>query len=570
MRKKTGLTNDVPNAVKRAPRAESALQQRPKRCTALEGACQRVSGVGPVPGEAFPLIDMVGHESFFRFLAENSGDVIWVYDFRLERYVYASPSVMEMRGFTPEEICRQSIFDALTPASALVAAEEIQTRLEALQNGDLSARSAVCEFDQLCKDGSVVPTEVMTTFLQDAEGNLTGIIGVARDIRERRRIEAEKERLQSLLLKAGKIESMSRIAGGIAHDFNNHLQSILGNADLMLSRIDPGSEYAGELEEIRSAVEHCAVLTTNLLSFARKRVADPRVIACGEAISSLVHAVRPALSGAVTIEYAISEGLWPVKMDPNQFDEILSNLIDNAVEAMEDGGRIDIAARNIPMVDHAPGSGGEGMVLVEVSDTGRGMAPEVLEHVFDPFFTTRSGASGLGLSSVYGIVEQSGGFVSLDSFPGRGTVVKLFLPRCFAQDGGASPVGVEASSDGSVALGGTILLVDDEDAVRHITRRFLESIGFRVLDAENGDEAISRARNHDGEITMLLTDMVMPGMNGRELSEKLSEFRSGLKTLFMSGYAPDAFADGESHVHFIGKPFSRDALTTKIREVIGS
>ncbi|KZK74760.1 MAG: hybrid sensor histidine kinase/response regulator [Pelodictyon luteolum] len=539
-----------------------------------EDPLRGVSGMLKGAKEGFPLIDTVGGESFFRFLTENSGDVIWLYDFRRNRYVYASPSVFSLRGFTPEEICRQSLFDALTPASALVAAEEIQSRLTALQQGDITARSAVCEFDQLCKDGSVVPTEVMTTFLQDADGNLSGIIGVARDIRERRRIEAEKERMHSLLVKAGKMESVSRIAGGIAHYFNNSLQSILGHADLMLSRLGPASEHDGSLEEIRQAVMHCAELTTSLLSFARKRVVVPKVIACNDAIAGVLQSVRPLYASGIEISFTSCSELWPVNMDPSQFEEIIANLLDNAVLALEGGGRIDIVTRNVPMEGHTPDSIGEisldDMVLVEVSDTGHGMAPEVLEHVFEPFFSTRSGASGLGLSTVYGIVEQSGGFVSVESTPGNGTIMKLFLPRSFEITDGPAGATSDASTGSVSAEDLTILLVDDEDAVRHITRRFLESIGFRVLDAENADEALARAEQHHGEIAMLLTDMVMPGMNGRELAEKLSRARAGLKTLFMSGYAADAFADAEAgaELHFLGKPFSRDALTSKIREVL--
>ena len=573
MKKKSRVDEDESSVGKRAPRFARSAVARTTGTPAPDAPAVVSQVFGTLPPETFPLID-AGKESFFRFLAENSGDVLWMYDFRVDRYVYVSPSVIELRGFTPEECCRQTLYDALTPASALVAEEEIQTRLSALQRGDMSARSAVREFDQLCRDGSVVPTEVTTTFLQDGDGNLSGIIGIARDIRERRRIEAEKEQMQSLLLKAGKIESMSRIAGGIAHDFNNHLQSILGNADLMLSRVERDSEYVEGLEEIRNAVAHCAALTKSLLSFARRRVAAPRVIACDEAVASLVHALRPTLPSPVRLTFTADDGLWPVKMDAAQFEEIVSNLVDNALEAIDGKGRIDISARNIAM-------GGDGaacdadaladdMVLVEVSDTGRGMAPEVLEHIFDPFFTTRNGASGLGLSSVYGIVEQAGGFVSVDSIDGRGTVMKLFLPRCKAFGEGPTGGAAMASSGGTLALEGTILLVDDEDAVRHITRRFLESIGFNVLDAENGDAALARAREHEGDITMLLTDMVMPGMDGRELAEKLAGVRRGLKTLFMSGYAPDAFADGEDEVHFLGKPFSRDALTSKIREVLGS
>lgn len=527
---------------------------------------------GELPELDLRAIAEEGTESFFRFLTENSGDVIWMYDFDADRYTYASPSVFRLRGFTPEEICRQSLYDALTPASAEVAVAEISRRLVALKRGDESAAWEICEFDQLHKDGSVVPTEVMTTFIRDSGGELKGIIGVARDISERRRIESEKERLQLLMMKAAKMEFVSRISGGIAHDFNNKLQSILGMTDLLMASHPFSTEQLQSFEEIRTAVAHCAGLTGQLLATAGKRTAKPEVFDCNLAISSLVQMKQCCMLGESTLDFFPASGLWPVLMDSGEFDEIVGHLLSNAMDAVSSGGSIAITTRNVAMDIEYGGVHGEttvhDSVLVEVSDTGRGMSAEVMRQVFEPFFTTKESASGLGLSTVNGLVERCGGFVTVDSATGKGSTFRVFLPRMM---GAVEHSAVSASRMPTEHRGETILLVDDEDAVRRITGKFLESFGYLVLSAADGREALEVAGMYEGPIHMLLTDMIMPGMNGRELSRLLESQRSEVKTLYISGYAADILSDddGSSDVHFLGKPFSRSALSDKVRSVLG-
>ncbi|MDT9546290.1 MAG: ATP-binding protein [Chlorobium phaeovibrioides] len=513
-----------------------------------------------------------GTESFFRFLTENSGDVIWMYDFEADHYTYASPSVVRLRGFTPEEICRQSLYDALTPASAEVAVAEISRRLEALERGDESAASEICEFDQLHKDGSVVPAEVMTTFIRNSRGELKGIIGVARDISERRRIESEKERLQLLMMKTAKMDFVSRMAGGIAHDFNNKLQSILGLTDLLMLSHPFSQDQLQAFDEIRAAVSHCAGLTGQLLATAGKSVAKPEALDCNRALGSLVEMKRCCMQGESVLDFSPASDLWPVFIDAGEFDEIVGHLLSNAMDVVSSGGSIAITTRNVAMDIEYAGIHGEATVydsvLVEVSDTGKGMSAEEMAQVFEPFFTTRESASGLGLSIVNGLVERCGGFVTVDSAIGMGSTFRVFLPRLM---GVVEHSSMSAARSPGERGGETILLVDDEEAVRRIVGKFLVSFGYRVLSAADGREALEVAGAYDGPIHMLLTDMIMPGMNGRELSEQLEHQREEVKILYISGYASDILSDADESedVHFLGKPFSRAALFDKVRSVLG-
>jgi PAS domain S-box-containing protein len=512
------------------------------------------------------------HDSLYRFISENTGDVIWLYDFKSEKYLYVSPSVFRQKGFTPEEVLQHTLFDAYTPASRAAAESEIARRLMLLRSGDESARFALSEFDQLRKDGSVAPTEVMTTFIHDEEGRLTGIIGVDRDISERRRIELEKDELQQQLLHSRKMESVARIAGGIGHDFNNKLQAILGNTDLLIASGKLDSQTIESLLDIRHAVLHCAGLTNQLLSFARKRVIVPQVLNVNAELSQAIQSAHYRTEKNIIIDFTPDSSLWPVKMDPSQLNEIMEHLIKNAFDAMDDGGVVTIKTRNVAMKgemnDIDPGITLLDAVLLEVVDTGHGIEKEVLEHIFEPFFTTKMNSSGLGLSTVYGIVEQNKGFISTESIPGSGTSFRVFLPRYE----GLSTKGSK-STDIAGCPGGTetILLVDDEASIRKITSKFLEGFGYKVLQAENADDAQRKAAAFPGTIHMLLTDMIMPGMNGKELSDLMKPQYQDLKILFMSGYSNDILnSDRMSYedIQFLGKPFSRTTLALKVREVL--
>lgn len=513
-------------------------------------------------------------ESVYRLIAENSGDVIWLYDFKADKYVYATPSIYLLRGFTPEEIQQQSLFEALTPKSRKVAEDEIAKRLDALRKGDESARFSMCEFDQVRKDGSVVPTEVMTTIIQDDDGNMSGIIGVARDITERKRAEQEKEKLQEVLLKAKKMDAIGRIAGGIGHDFNNKLQAILAHTDLLLAAGEPDSEPSESLITIRNAVMHCAGLTNQLLSFAKKRVVTPKEIDVNAVLSKVLRKIRYQTDRKIRLIFMPDAELWRVKMDPSQIEEIILHLITNAFEATDDTGTVTIKTGNETVTgDRVPllpkKTAAHDYVMLEVSDTGHGMEKETLDYIYDPFFSTKKEGSGLGMSTVYGIVEQSNGFITAESKPGEGTTFRIYLPRYEHLNAIAPAQKVMESTTGGSE---TILVVDDEESNRKTTRMFLESFGYTVLEASDAKEAIQKAAEYPGVIDMLLTDVIMSGVNGKELSDIMTKNNPSLKTLFVSGYTNEILANQgeeiEDKLHFLEKPFSGLTLSHKVREVL--
>jgi len=502
-------------------------------------------------------------DEIYQFMAEQSGDIIWLYDFSVDRYIYASPSVERFRGFTQDEIKQEHLLDALTEAGKEKAKKEIATRLERLKNGDTSARFGINEYEQVCKDGSTIMTEVMSTFILDHEGNLTGIVGVARDITERKQLEAEHQKLQEQLIKAGKMDSIGRIAGGIAHAFNNKLQTIMSSAELLnMSAADSSRNQF--LNVIQKSISECAKLTDQLLTLAKKQVVMPKMINGNDLIANYLETCNPTDHPA-GITFVPEPGLWPIKIDPSQFSNLLESLLQNSLEALPDGGKITITTKNIPASTQHP----RDVVAIEVADNGCGIPPYTLKHIFEPFFTTKTGAKGLGLSMVNGIIEQNNGHITIESQPEEGTVCRIFLPR--GMDHG-SRKNNQTISDPPTNLKATILLVDDDSAIRHLTKIFLEKSDFNVLEAECGEDALEIAQSYPEKIDVLLTDMIMPGMNGRQLAEATAKLRPGIKTLYMSGYSSNILADPATkespEFHFLPKPFSRELLTTTMLGIL--
>ncbi|MCX6180127.1 MAG: PAS domain S-box protein [Chlorobiales bacterium] len=531
--------------------------------------------VQDITGELFIKKKPADKESVYRFIAENTGDVIWLYDFKKGKYIYVTPSVYLLVGYTPEEIQQQSLFEILTPDSQRVAEHEVIRRLDLLRSGDESARFSVCEFDQVRKDNSVVSTEVMTTFILDENGDLSGIIGVGRDVSERKRMEREKEKLQELLLKAKKMEAIARIASGIGHDFNNKLQSILAHTDLLLDARAPESQGLVSMQEIRNAVMYCAGLTNKLLAFAKKRVIAPKELDINAELSQVIQHAQYKTGSNISISFKPVADTWRVKMDPSQVEEIMEHLITNALEAIVDTGTVTVSTSNETITgnSHLQLSEKEiprDYVVLEVRDTGYGMEKEVVDYIFEPFFTSKKEHAGLGLSTVYGIVEQNKGFITADSTPGVGTILRIYLPRFEGSSIASHEVmDVEGIPRGSE----TILLVDDEESNRITIRKSLESFGYKVIEATDAKDALSKAAEYSGIIHMLLADVILPGMNGKELAEHMIKFTPRMKTLFMSGYSADVLANEEEKerdesIHFLKKPFSRITLSRMVRKVL--
>jgi PAS domain S-box-containing protein len=395
-----------------------------------------------------------------------------------------------------------------------------------------------------------------------------------RDITERKRAEEEKERLRSQLMQAHKMESVGRLAGGVAHDFNNILQTILGYAEMALLKAGPEHPLHPVLQEILKAGKRSADLTRQLLAFARKQVVNPRVLDLNDIIPGMLTMLQRLIGEQIELAWMPGQQLWNLKMDPSQVDQILANLVVNARDAIEGPGRITIETSN-RVVDkeycagHMECAPGE-YVALTVSDTGCGINLENMASIFEPFFTTKGlgQGTGLGLATVYGIVKQNEGFITVRSEPAKGATFTIHLPRV-AQAVSEGPAEKEAPSlrQGS----GTILLVEDHDEVLQLCSEFLQALGYKVLAARLPDEAMRLAGETSGAIDLLITDVIMPGMNGKELAGRLGAIRRDLRCLFMSGYMADVMAsDGvlDKGVHFIQKPFAMQALAEKVREAL--
>jgi PAS domain S-box-containing protein len=400
------------------------------------------------------------------------------------------------------------------------------------------------------------------------------ILASINNITERKRAEEERERLQGQLQQAQKMESVGRLAGGVAHDFNNMLGVILGHAELALMKVTPSHVIHDHLEAIRTAAERSADLTRQLLAFARKQTVTPRVLDLNDTLEGMLGMLRRLIGEDVDLLWMPGEGLWPVRVDPTQIDQIFTNLCVNARDAITGVGRVTIETANVVFDDvycisHAEVPAGA-YVMLAVSDSGCGMDRATQERLFEPFFTTKSlrQGTGLGLATVYGVVKQNGGFINVYSEPGQGTTFKIYLPRyCGDLAQSAHEVKTPTTRRGRE----TILLVEDEPAILDLGKAMLEQLGYTVLAASTPGEAIAIAEQQADEIHLLMTDVVMPEMNGRDLAKRLLETFPSLKRLFTSGYTANVIAHHgvlDAGVNFIQKPFTLQDLGEKVREAL--
>jgi PAS domain S-box-containing protein len=400
------------------------------------------------------------------------------------------------------------------------------------------------------------------------------ILGLTHDITESKRAKEEKEKLEAQLFQAQKMESVGRLAGGVAHDFNNMLGVIIGMTEMALNKGVSTGELQHNLQEILKAGLRSSDLTRQLLAFASKQIAVPKILDLNDTISSMLKMLRRLIGEDIDLLWIPELDLWQVKIDPSQVDQILANLAVNSRDAISGVGVISMRTENVVIDDSNRAETPECIrgeyVLLTVSDTGAGMSQEVRGKVFEPFFTTKElgKGTGLGLSTVYGIVKQNDGFVYVASEPGKGTTFKIYLPR-FESETAEVP---SEEADGKPPTGAeTILLVEDDEAILNLSRMILEELGYTVLATPAPGHAIHLVEDHPGDIHLLITDVVMPGMNGRELAEKLSAIRPNLKCLYMSGYTADLIAHRgilDEGVNFIQKPFGSDVLAAKVRQVL--
>jgi two-component system, cell cycle sensor histidine kinase and response regulator CckA len=409
--------------------------------------------------------------------------------------------------------------------------------------------------------------------IRSKDDEIVGSVIVGRDVTESKKAAQEKMTLEAHLHQAQKMESVGRLAGGVAHDFNNMLSVIMGHAEMALMGIDPSLPVYASLTEISNAAQRSADLTRQLLAFARKQTVAPRVIDLNKAIAGMLDMLQRMIGENIRLDWQPAAQLWPVLMDAVQVDQIMANLCVNARDAIADIGVIVIETENCSLdekyfsanADALPGD----YVKIVVRDDGTGMEQKILDRIFEPFYTTKGlgEGTGLGLATVYGIVKQNNGAIDVYSKPGAGTTFTLYLPRYVGRTEPIPQEGAAAVHKGKE----TVLLVEDEPAILEMTTRLLTGLGYRVLKAGSPGAAIRLAREHSGDISLLMTDVIMPEMNGRELAKNILSIYPRMKRLFMSGYTADIIAHHgvlDEGVHFIQKPFPINALAGKLREVL--
>ena len=491
-----------------------------------------------------------------RQIFEGSRDAVFLSD-EEGRFVDVNGAATDMTGFSRDELLTMTIPD-LHEDPDLAAYRTFHRRI-------LEGEHVLSEAPIRRKDGRKVAVEFNNSLV---------VIGGKRFMHTSGRDATDRVRLEEQLRQAQKMEAIGKLAGGVAHDFNNLLTVISGNCELLLSSTPAGDPRRGSMADIRAAGERAASLTRQLLAFSRKQILEPRVVDVHEVVTGIQKMLGRLIGEDVDLLTNLAaEESW-VKVDPGQLEQVVMNLVVNARDAMPRGGRITIRTRNVD----APASAGddetEGRrarpgVAISISDTGSGLTPEVKAHLFEPFFTTKAAGkgTGLGLATVYGIVKQSGGDVTVESEPGKGATFMVVLPSHPGPRTRDASLAQKALPRGTE----TVLVVEDEDAVRRVVKIALETTGYRVIEARNGTEALEVARTHAGRIHLVVTDVVMPEMSGRELAGRLTKDFPGLRILYMSGYTDDAVVRHgivDARVEFLQKPFSPLALTRKVREAL--
>ena len=495
-------------------------------------------------------------EQHFRALIEHARDTITVLDAD-GTMTYLSPSHEEILGAAPGESVGKSVFSRVHPDDA----DRVRRELEALvEDPDGTARS---EVRLQHANGGYRIMDLLARNLLDHPA-VRGIVINGRDVTEERELA---ERLQQ----SRKMEAVGRLAGGIAHDFNNILTTVQGTVALMAEEIPEGSDLAGELETIRAGAARAGRLTSQLLAFSRRQVTRPETLDAGQLIEDLASGLQQLLTGEQRLVVHPSEGVGYIRVDRGQIEQVLVNLMMNARDAMDDGGRVEIIAENVSIgrtgSDDLPLEPGA-YVRLSVVDDGHGMDVETAQRVFEPFFSTKDAGAGdgLGLASVYGAIRQAGGHVEVESRPGEGARFNIYLPRVQPEKAGRPRTDTGAGGEGE-----TVLVVEDEAAVRSLITRVLGREGYSVLTAPDGESALRVAADHAGGIDLLVADLVMPGMSGREVAERLTAAHPALATILISGYTADEVVRegiNRGEYEFLPKPFDPSTLVARVREVL--
>ncbi len=476
--------------------------------------------------------------------------------------VYSNQAFEKMTGYSQAEVLGSNCRFLQGPATDPAEVEKLRAALR-------EKRSCLVELLNYRKDGTPFWNALSVAPIHTVGGKLSHFVGVQTDITPFKVLEEQFRQAQ-------KMEAFGQLAGGVAHDFNNLLTVISGYSEMLLAFLAPDDPNRRLIQEIFKAGERATLLTRQLLAFSRKQVVQPRILDLNEVVASAEKMLGRLIGDDIILTSVATPGLEPVKIDPGQVEQVIMNLVVNARDAMPQGGRITIETANVDLDEsyaqsHAEVKAGR-YVLLAVSDTGCGMTEAVKRHIFEPFFTTKEvgKGTGLGLATVFGIVKQSGGHVGVYSEVGRGTTFKIYLPSVSESLSGAQ---TKAAPEPVPRGTETILLVEDETAVRTMTRLTLEGNGYLVLEAVDGEEALRLCAQHPGPIHLLVSDVVMPRMSGRQLAEQLTTLHPEMRVLFVSGYTDDAVVRHgvlQAEVAFLQKPFSMDDLQRKVRAVLGA
>jgi PAS domain S-box-containing protein len=501
------------------------------------------------------LARLVESESTHRGVFETTGDAMLVVDAASGRVHDANPAAERLYGRGREALRGVAWGDLVDPETA--------DPLPAPGARALPGRHRRA-------DGAPVPVEVSAgeLLLRDRALRVVSL----RDVSEREAAEIARRDLEQNLRQAQKMEAVGRLAGGVAHDFSNLLAVILGWSDMLVRDLPPGDARLRESADGIVEAAHRAVgVTRQLLTLSRKKLLRPEVLLLDGVVKDLGRLLARAIGERIELTLALEPGLWPVVADPDQLAQVLLNLAVNARDAMPDGGPLLVATANVELRAPAPylGLAAGRYVTLSVKDGGVGMTPEVRARLFEPFFTTKDHGTGLGLATVYGIVHQAGGAIRVESRPGAGSTFTVFLP---ATDERTARIVVPAAAAAPRGLGETVVLAEDEDALRVLIARVLAGSGYRVISGRNGAEALEAVRASGGRVDVLLTDVVMPRMNGADLAARLSTEQPGVKVLFMTGHTEDGtlldrFEAGETEI--IQKPFTSEALLGHLRRLLG-
>lgn len=506
--------------------------------------------------------------AYFARLFENAPEAIVLLD-EADRVQRVNEEFGRLFGFTTAEVLGRAINELIVPAGLRKEARALSRRAAAGERVGI-------ETMRQHRDGSMVHVSILAVPVEFEDGTIH-IYGIYRDVSARKRAEQALAESEEQLRQAQRMEAVGRLAGGVAHDFNNLLTVIQGHAQLLLDGLGVADPRREDAEEVWRSVKRAATLTRQLLAFSRKQILKPETVDLNVIVASMEKLLRRLIGEEIRFEARLAGDLGRVLADPGQVEQVIMNLVVNARDAMPGGGRLSITTADIELGEEYTSRFSDPVkpgpyVLLTVRDTGIGMTPEVRARIFEPFFTTKEQGqgTGLGLSTVFGIVKQSGGYIWVESTVGAGTTIKLYLPRVAAAAGVTEPE-PEGAGGGAAGNAETVLVVEDEDAVRSLICRVLRKQGFAVLEAANGAAALWQLDSHAERVDLIITDMVMPGMSGTELAERVRRTRPEVPFLFISGYTEDELvrrgvADGR--LILLDKPFSPSALTRRVREML--